>query len=114
MPPRARRRPAPTAKPISAHTRSPLLIRAAAIVLLLLGVVPMANLVTTGVGLPWYDLAMQQWLFFGAAVVALALLAGFFAAAPIDGIASRTTQFLLRPAPRVFALCIGLITAAAA
>lgn len=89
-------------------------LRATAAVLLLLGLVPMANLVTFGRGLPWYKLVADEWLLWSGALLVVALLLGFALRAPIERMIARASALLLAPAPRVFGLFACALTCALA
>ena len=71
--------------------------------LALLGVLPMANLVTTGGGLPWWSSAVQQWAAWGALVAAVALALAASLGDRVDTLAERVTKAILAPTSRAFA-----------
>ena len=83
---------------------------AAAGSLALLGLVPMANLVTTGRGLPWWNEALREWVVWNAGIVVLALALGFAFTHGIERARARATNALLAPSPRVFAALAGAAT----
>ena len=89
-------------------------LRATAVVLLLLGLVPMANLVALGRGLPWYKLVANEWLLWSGGFLAAAILLGFVLRAPIEQMITRASTLLLAPAPRVFGVFVGALTCALA
>ena len=83
---------------------------AAAGSLALLGLVPMANLVTTGRGLPWWNEALREWVLWNAGIVVLALALGFGFTDGIERARARATDALLVPSPRAFAALAGATT----
>ncbi len=89
-----------------------LALRLTALLLALLGLMPMANFVTTGNGLPWWSLAMREWALWGGVVVALSLATGALAPAQVERAFERMTRVLLAPSSRVFALVMGALTTA--
>lgn len=82
---------------------------AVAIVIVLLGVVPTANLVTAGVGLPWYGLAVREWLAWGVLMTCATMALGFAVPDAIERNVKRATQLLLAMPPAVFAALVGVI-----
>ena len=87
--------------------RQALAIRLIAGVLLALGVVPLANLLTDGAAVPWYGAAVGEWLQRGALIVALAALVSLRLGAQVDLLFERLQRGLLHPSPRAFAFAIG-------
>src|SRR6185369_6977058 len=97
----ARRRPSGAhARPLQPEIDALLMSRRiTAALLLLLGVVPTANFVTTGAGLPWWSTAVEQWALFTVVTLTIALLAGFLAAPRVEQLASAATRLISRPSP---------------
>ena len=71
----------------------------------------MANLVSTGVGLPWWGAAARDWIIVSAAVALLALLLARLLPHQIETLLSRASALLLAPSPRVFAVAVALLAA---
>lgn len=87
-------------------------LRLAALVLALLGVIPLANFVTVGVGLPWWNTAARQWLAWLLVVAIVALGLGRLAHEKIEAAFERGQRVLLAPSARTFALLAGALTCA--
>ena len=79
-------------------------LRAAALVIALLGLVPMANLLPagSGAGLPWWSQAVRQWLMWSGVISAIAIGFGFVFTEQIEEAHARGTQLLLAPSRRTF------------
>jgi 4-amino-4-deoxy-L-arabinose transferase-like glycosyltransferase len=104
-------RPTPDAPPL--RTRRLFVawpLRVSAVLLTLLGVVPLANIVTTGEGLPWYSSAVQQWLVWGGALAALTIAASYAAPAIATRLADRLAALLLRPSKWAFVALLAMGT----
>ena len=82
-----------------------------AVVLAAIGVLPMANFVTDGVGLPWWIPAVQQWLVWALIIATVALLFGKFMPDSIEAAFVWARRVLLAPSSRVFSLLVGVATA---
>jgi 4-amino-4-deoxy-L-arabinose transferase-like glycosyltransferase len=82
-----------------------------ALLLALLGIVPMANLVTTGQDLPGWGAAVRVWLAAAAALVLVSLALARLLPGPIAALERGTTRLLLAPSPRAFTIAIGLVSA---
>lgn len=82
----------------------PWTLRAAALVLTVLGVYPMANRVALGPGLPWWTPTAIRWVLWtiGLGTIAAAVAKAFPRTAPKLRLTTR--KILLRPTPRTFAL----------
>src|SRR4051812_30391192 len=91
--------------------RAAWVLRLLAAVVFLLGVVPMANFVTTGVGLPWLSDVAVQWLMWGGSVVVVAMVLGRLASERIESFGVTALRVLNAPSPALFA---GMVGAAAA
>ncbi len=77
-----------------------------AIVLALLGLIPAANYITTGVGLPWWSSSVKQWLVWG---LGIATVAGLLARTMTDNVESAfawAERALVAPSARVFGAAI--------
>ncbi|MEO8621788.1 MAG: hypothetical protein ABI625_12035, partial [bacterium] len=83
---------------------------AAAFVIMMLGVVPMANLVTTGGGLSWWSEAVRQWFVWNAIIAVAAIALGIAFSDAIERAIARGANWLVAPAPRTFALAVGVAT----
>jgi hypothetical protein len=79
-------------------------VRAGAVMLAVLGLIPMANVVTTGVGLPWWTSAVKQWLAWNAVLAVIAIGLARAMGDRVDAMASRVSRLLLGPRPRAFTL----------
>lgn len=79
-------------------------LRVAAVVLTVAGVVPLANLITTGAGLPWWRAAVEQWLVWGAVVGGVALALARLFGTHMEALIARGMRILLAPGSRMFAL----------
>lgn len=79
-------------------------LRVGAVILAALALIPMANFVTAGIGLPWWTNAVKQWLAWNAVLVAIAIALARVLGASVDAMASRASRLLLAPRPRTFAL----------
>ena len=88
------------------------LLRVAAAGLAAIGLLPMANFVTDGVGLPWWSDAVRQWLVWIPLVVVIALVLGRTFTEQIESAFAHAKRILLAPTSRVFALGIGAVTCA--
>jgi len=85
-----------------------------ATLLVLLGVVPMANLVTMGPGLPWLVTAVREWVAGTTAVVLVAIVLARLAPARIDALRTSARKIILAPSPVLFAGAIGTAAVALA
>jgi hypothetical protein len=74
-----------------------------AAVLALLGIVPMANIVSTGAGLPWWGAAVRDWIVASTAIAALALLLSRLLPRRIEALQAAAMRALLAPSSRTFA-----------
>ena len=81
-----------------------------AVVLAVLGIVPMANFVTDGVGLPWYGAAIRQWLVGTVIIASVALAAGKTMPDRVEAAFAWAERVLLAPSSRVFAALVGVAT----
>ena len=85
-------------------------LRATSVVLTLLGVIPMANLITTGAGLPWWTDAMKQWAVWLTVIISSALAIGYAAPALVEDAFARGERALLALPRRAFALLVAALT----
>ncbi|MEO5817303.1 MAG: hypothetical protein ABIT20_18695 [Gemmatimonadaceae bacterium] len=81
-------------------------LRAMAVVLGVLGVVPAANYITTGVGLPWWSSAVKQWLIWALVIAAIAALLGRTMTDRVEAAFAWAERVLLVPSSRVFGAAI--------
>jgi hypothetical protein len=77
-------------------------LRLMALVLLALGIVPMANIVAPGNGLQWWNQSVRLWTLWTIVVVALALLIARFAPRVPDALPALFEWGVLRPSRRAF------------
>lgn len=100
--------PLPVARSISTDVRWPLWVMAA--ILACLGVVPLANIVTIGAGLPWWRDAVKEWIVWGIAIGGLALLLARFLPRQVDAATAAGRRLLLAPSPQRFAWMLAVVT----
>ncbi len=81
---------------------APWLQRLTALMLLVLGVFPTANLITSGQPLAWYPGAARTWLVWGIVVIALALAIAALVPAWVERAVAAVSRALLQPSPRAF------------
>lgn len=109
---RSRRRSTPSPAPLI-QPRDTLLLRwmprLSAVVLVLVGVLPMANLVVGQGGLPWYGAALSMWLRWGAGLALVATALAFAAPQRVEHVARRLDRLLLAPRPAVFLAIAGAV-----
>src|SRR3954467_14098299 len=91
--------------------RAAWVLRLLAALVFLLGVVPMANFVTTGVGLPWLNDVAIQWLVWGRSVIVIALLLGRIASERIESLGVTALRALNAPSPALFVSTIAALAA---
>ncbi len=105
---RTRQQPvhAPGPAPRRVHAFAP---RATALILLALGVIPLANIVTNGIGLQWWGPAVKQWLTWGGPVCGLAALLGVVAADRIEALAARVRHIIMIPTGAQFSIAVALL-----
>ena len=77
--------------------------------LVLLAVFPLANHVTTGSGLPWWPTAVRQWLAFGVAVPAIALVLAALWPSGVDRAIAAAIHAIIRPSRSAFVLGVALL-----
>ena len=91
-----------------------LMLRVCAAVFALLGVFPLANVLRVGPGVPWYRVAVLEWIVRGGLVVAVAFLGAIALGMRVDAWAARVRRAVMAPSPRRFALLAGLAVSLAA
>jgi hypothetical protein len=89
-------------------------LRLFAALCLAMGVVPLANVLTAGAAIPWWQYAVRDWVVRGSVVVALCALLAVLLGARIDALIERTARRLLNIPPRTFAIAIATIAFLAA
>lgn len=72
--------------------------------------IPAANLVTTGAGLPWWPAAVRQWLTWALIVPALAIAAAYLATGAMERLLTAADRALLLPSQRTFAVLVAVLT----
>jgi hypothetical protein len=87
--------------------RVPLLLTA--LLLFSLGVLPMANIVTPGAGLPWWRETVIEWTEWSGITLFIAFLCGAIAPARVEEAAQRTRRWLLRRSVAQVSVFIGLL-----
>ena len=105
-----RRQPTPQPAAQERSSPAPWALRIAAAVLALLAVVPLANIITTGPGLPWWTTAVEQWVIAALAVGTTALALAHFFPTTVQGVLDRGERTILFPPPLIFALVVGTAT----
>ncbi|HEY2027461.1 MAG TPA: hypothetical protein VGG78_10655, partial [Gemmatimonadaceae bacterium] len=80
----------------------------------MLGLVPLANLLTGGHEVPWWRGALLVWTVYGGFLLLVLFAASERAGGAIDGALDRCRAWMLRPSPFWFALGAAVVTAAAA
>jgi hypothetical protein len=83
-------------------------LRVGAVMLGLIGVLPMANLVTDGPGLPWYGEAVKIWLLWGGGLAVGTTIVCLGAPSLLERVTRGLDRALLRPPTRVF---VGIVAA---
>lgn len=105
-----KRKPSTAARQTRPSSPVPWVLRIAAVILAVLGVLPLANIITSGPGLPWWTSAVQQWLAGIVAVCAVALLLSHLFPPFVQNLLDRGQRALLTPPPWSFALFVGAAT----
>jgi hypothetical protein len=82
-------------------------LRLCAAVLVIVGVVPLANLVAVQGGLPWYSTAVSMWLRWGGGLAVAAIAVAFAAPRRVEMVAKTLDRSLLAPRPALFLLIVG-------
>ncbi len=85
-------------------------LRIAASVIALLGVVPAANYITDGAGLPWWSTAVKQWLLWTIVIAFVAVLLGSLLTERVEAAAVWAERVLLAPTSRAFGSLILMTT----
>lgn len=85
-------------------------LRAAATVLALLGLLPLANLLTGGREVPWWRLGVLVWIGYGGFLLAILWAAAQRWGAAIDRLAARAAALLLAPSRTAFVLGASVAT----
>ncbi len=84
------------------HSLTPFRVVAAA--LIIIGLVPVANLLSAGHAVPWWSAAVRDWMVTGVGVVVLSLLLAALLRDRADALIARATQLLNAPSSRTFAI----------
>lgn len=79
-----------------------------------MGVFPLANVLTGGTAIPWWDNAVRDWLMRGIVLLALCALVAILLGERVDVFVERTKQRLLSVPPRTFAIVMATIAFVAA
>ena len=108
--PRARRKRQPAEQAPARRVAVPWALRVTALGLAALGMVPLANIITPGSGLPWWTSAVAQWVIGSAGVCAVAIALAHLFPDAIEHALDRAARVLLAPPPWGFALVIGAVT----
>jgi hypothetical protein len=91
-----------------------LALRGFAVVLVLVGVLPLANMLTEGRAVGWYAGAVREWLERGTLLVAVLLVVSRYFGAWLDVAIERVRAAVLRPSPGVFAVATAVLATVAA
>src|SRR5690349_977725 len=73
-----------------------------ALVLIAIGIVPVANLLSAGQAVPWWSAAVSEWCTTGLAIILLAVLAAVVADTRLTAVMERARAALLSPSPLSF------------
>ena len=79
-----------------------------------MGVFPLADVLTAGTAIPWWDNAVRDWLVRGVVLIALGSLCATLLRERIDVLVERARQRLLSVPPRAFALAMATVAFVAA
>jgi hypothetical protein len=79
-------------------------LRVVAILLVGIGLVPVANLLTAGRAVPWWSAAVGEWCTIGLAITLVSVLLAVSAEALLVRVVEGAKRRLLRPSPRAFEL----------
>ena len=88
-----------------------LMLRVCAAVFALLGVFPLANVLGVGPGVPWYRVAVLEWIVRGGLVVTVSVAIAIAFGVRVDAWTTRMRTAVMAPSPRRFALLAGLAVA---
>jgi hypothetical protein len=94
--------------------RATLSLRLFAALCLAIGVFPLANVLTGGTAIPWWDNAVRDWLVRGIVLLALCGLVAILLGERVDVFVERAKQRLLSVPPRTFAIAMAMIALVAA
>ncbi|HKW49116.1 MAG TPA: phospholipid carrier-dependent glycosyltransferase [Gemmatimonadaceae bacterium] len=83
---------------------APSALSAFAFLCAVLGLLPLANLLTSGHAIGWWGGAVREWMIRGSLIVAIALGVALLAGQRLDDLLQRATEIILRPSQRTFAL----------
>lgn len=93
---------------------STLPLRLGAALLGVLGLLPLANILSAGRAVPWWQDAVHEWVTTGTAIVVVALLVAHLLGDRADAMTERSIRLLARPSRRVFATGVALLVFALA
>ncbi len=97
----------PTPKDLTQSSLAP--FRLAAVGLTILGLIPLANLLSAGHAVPWWSAAVRDWMITGLGVIVLSLLLARLLGDRTDALVSRATRLLNAPSSRVFAVGAAMV-----
>lgn len=84
-------------------------LRVVAILLVGIGLVPVANLLTAGRSVPWWSAAVGEWCTVGLAIILASVLLAVSAEALLVRVVQGAKRRLLRPSPRAFELGAAIV-----
>jgi hypothetical protein len=91
------------------HSAPRLPLRLGAVLLVALGLLPVANLLSAGRSVPWWQDAVQEWTTTGAGLVVVALLIAHLLGDRADAITTRGIRLLDRPSSTAFRIGVALL-----
>ena len=94
--------------------RANLVLRSLAAFCAVLGVFPLANAMTNGAAMPWWRLAVEEWLLRGSIVITVAAVLAALAGGRVDSMFERAGRELLSIPSRPFGLAASLLAVLAA
>ena len=115
LPPRR----AEASRPLAGGARHTIMLRIAAVVLTVLGVLPGSELLGAGLPVPWWRLGVLLWVAYGGLLLALLWSISKRWGPAVDSISARAAELLMRPpsglfvatasaATTVLGICVGL------
>lgn len=91
-----------------------LLLRTVAAACAVLGVFPLANAMTHGIAMPWWPLAVREWLLRGSAVIVVAAVIAALLQGRVEAMFDRARLELLAIPSRTFGIVVAVLAFAAA
>ncbi|HJU65840.1 MAG TPA: hypothetical protein VJ596_09195, partial [Gemmatimonadaceae bacterium] len=79
-------------------------LRLAAVLLVVLGLLPLANWLTDGRAIPWWSAAVREWSTVGLGVLVLSFVLARLFGERLDTLQAQARALVLEPSPRAFVL----------